>query len=189
VFVSGAAGAGGRAGQIARIKGAARVIGSAGSEEKVRLLIEEYGFDAAFNYRDGPVAEQVAAAAPEGIDLYFDNVGGDHLEAALSALKTHGRAVLCGMIGQYNDADPPAAPRNLAVAVGKRLRLEGMLVADHAALLPRFTEEVAGWLASGELRYRETVVEGIESAVDAFIGMLRGVNTGKMIVNLADPAV
>jgi NADPH-dependent curcumin reductase CurA len=187
VFVSGAAGAvGGQAGQIARLKGAARVIGSAGSDEKVRLLTEEYGFHAAFNYRAGPVAELLAQAAPDGIDVYFDNVGGDHLEAAIGAFRVHGRAVICGMIAQYNATEPPAAPRNLAQIVGKRLRLEGMLVGDHAGVRPRFTEEVGGWIRSGDLRYRETIVEGIEQGVDAFLGMLRGENTGKMIVALTD---
>ncbi|MDT0443767.1 NADP-dependent oxidoreductase [Streptomyces johnsoniae] len=185
VFVSGAAGAvGGQAGQIARLKGASRVIGSAGSDEKVRLVTEEYGFDAAFNYRSGPVGEQLAAAAPDGIDVYFDNVGGDHLEAALDAFNVHGRAVICGMIAQYNATEPPVAPRNLFLTIGKRLRLQGMLVRDHHSLQPRFIEEVSAWIRSGELTYRETVAVGIENTVDAFLGMLRGLNTGKMIVTL-----
>ncbi|MFJ9695492.1 NADP-dependent oxidoreductase [Kitasatospora sp. NPDC101183] len=185
VFVSGAAGAvGSLVGQIARLKGASLVVGSAGSPEKVARLVDEYGFDAAFNYKDGPVAEQLAEAAPEGIDLYFDNVGGDHLEAAIGALGVHGRAVLCGAIAQYNDTGAPAAPRNLALAIGKRLRLEGVLVSDHAALRPEFTAEVAGWLRSGELRYEETVVDGVENTVEAFLDLLRGANTGKMVVRL-----
>ncbi|PJE94356.1 NADP-dependent oxidoreductase [Streptomyces carminius] len=185
VFVSGAAGAvGGLVGQIARLKGASRVVGSAGSAEKVRLLTGEYGFDAAFDYHDGPVARQLKEAAPEGIDVYFDNVGGEHLEAAIGSLKVHGRVAVCGMISQYNATEPSAAPRNLALVVGKRLRIQGMLVKDHSDLRPRFTEEVSGWLRSGELKYHETVVEGIGNAVDAFLGMLRGRNTGKMIVSL-----
>ncbi|MEE1928505.1 NADP-dependent oxidoreductase [Streptomyces sp. TRM 70351] len=187
VFVSGAAGAvGSQVGQIARIKGASRVIGSAGSAEKVKLLTEEYGFDAAFNYKDGPVAEQLRAAAPDGIDVYFDNVGGDHLEAAIGALNVHGRATLCGMIAGYNDTEPAPGPKNLMLAIGKRLRLTGMLVNDHQALQPRFVEETAGWLRSGELKFHETTAEGIESAVDAFLGMLRGRNTGKMVVRLGE---
>ncbi|MGW2377991.1 MULTISPECIES: NADP-dependent oxidoreductase [Kitasatospora] len=185
VFVSGAAGAvGSLVGQIARLKGASLVVGSAGSAEKVAKLVDEYGFDAAFNYKDAPVAEQLAKAAPEGIDLYFDNVGGDHLEAAIGALGVHGRAVLCGAIAQYNETTAPAAPRNLAMAIGKRLRLEGMLVRDHAALQPQFVTEVAGWLKSGALRTEETVVDGFENAAEAFIDLLRGVNTGKMVVRL-----
>jgi NADPH-dependent curcumin reductase CurA len=185
VFVSGAAGAvGSLVGQIARLKGASLVVGSAGSAAKVAKLVDEFGFDAAFNYKDGPVAEQLAEVAPEGIDLYFDNVGGEHLEAAISALGVHGRAVLCGAIAQYNDTEAPAAPRNLALAIGKRLRLEGMLVGDHADLQPEFVAEVAGWLARGELVHEETVVDGIEHTMDAFLSLLQGGNTGKMVVRL-----
>ncbi|MEV6316189.1 NADP-dependent oxidoreductase [Streptomyces sp. NPDC051776] len=187
VFVSGAAGAvGSQVGQIARLKGASRVIGSAGSDEKVKLLVEEYGFDAAFNYKNGPVEEQLKGAAADGIDVYFDNVGGDHLEAAIATLNVHGRAAICGMIAQYNTTEPTPAPRNLALVIGKRLRLQGMLVRDHAALQPEFVREVSGWIRSGELKYRETVVAGIDHAVDAFLGMLRGENVGKMIVSFGD---
>jgi NADPH-dependent curcumin reductase CurA len=187
VFVSGAAGAvGNEVGQIAKLKGAKRVIGSAGSAEKVKHLIDDLGFDAAFNYKDGPVTEQLAAAAPEGIDVYFDNVGGDHLEAAIESFNVHGRAALCGAISMYNSTEPPAAPRNLATVVGKRLTLRGMLVGDHGALMPDFIAEVSGWLREGKLRYEETIVDGIENAPSAFIGMLRGDNTGKMIVRLAN---
>jgi NADPH-dependent curcumin reductase CurA len=185
VFVSGAAGAVGiLVGQMAKLKGASRVIGSAGSDEKVKLLVEEYGFDAAFNYKNGNVAEQLKAAAPDGIDVYFDNVGGEHLEAAISSLNLHGRITLCGMIAQYNETEPTPAPRNLAMAIGKRLRIQGMLVRDHEALQPQFVREVAGWLRSGELKYQETVVEGVENGVEAFLGLMRGENTGKMIVSL-----
>ncbi|MDI3390093.1 NADP-dependent oxidoreductase [Streptomyces sp. B-S-A8] len=184
VFVSGAAGAvGSQVGQIARIKGASRVIGSAGSDDKVKLLTEEYGFDAAFNYKKGPVAEQLKEAAPDGIDVYFDNVGGDHLEAAISRLNPHGRVTVCGMIAGYNDTEPAPGPRNMMMIIGKRLRLQGMLVNDHQALQPRFVQDVAAWIASGELKYNETFVDGIENGVDAFLGVLRGDNTGKMVVN------
>ncbi|MEU0394792.1 NADP-dependent oxidoreductase [Streptomyces sp. NPDC006208] len=185
VFVSGAAGAvGSQVGQMAKLRGASRVIGSAGSDEKVKLLVEKYGFDAAFNYKSGPVAQQLKDAAPDGIDVYFDNVGGDHLEAAISSLNVHGRATICGMIAQYNATEPSPAPRNLALVIGKRLRLQGMLVGDHAALQPQFVQDVAGWIRSGELKYDETVVEGMEHGFDAFLGLLRGENTGKMIVSL-----
>ncbi|MFJ3215129.1 NADP-dependent oxidoreductase [Kitasatospora sp. NPDC086801] len=185
VFVSGAAGAvGSMVGQIAKLKGASLVVGSAGSAEKVAKLVDVYGYDAAFNYKDAPVREQLAQAAPDGIDLYFDNVGGDHLEAAIGSLTVHGRAVLCGAIAQYNDTTAPAGPRNLALAIGKRLRLEGMLVGDHAALQAQFVTDVAGWLKSGELRSEETVVDGFEHTADAFLDLLRGVNTGKMVVRL-----
>ncbi|MEU9998884.1 NADP-dependent oxidoreductase [Streptomyces sp. NPDC050848] len=184
VFVSGAAGAvGSQVGQMAKIKGAARVIGSAGSDEKVKRLVEEYGFDAAFNYKNGPVKDQLREAAPDGIDVYFDNVGGDHLEAAISSLNVHGRATICGMIAQYNDTEPVPGPRNMAMIIGKRLRLQGVLVGDHYGMQQQFVQEVGGWLRSGELKYDETVVEGIENGVEAFLGLLRGENTGKMIVS------
>jgi NADPH-dependent curcumin reductase CurA len=187
VFVSGAAGAvGSEVGQIAKLKGASRVIGSAGSDEKVRLLLDEYGFDAAFNYKNGPVAEQLKEAAPDGIDVYFDNVGGEHLEAALGNIKVHGRITICGMIAQYNVTEPPAAPRNLALIIGKRLRVQGMLVSDHNHLQSQFFEEVGAWVREGKLRYRETVVKGVDNAADAFLGMLRGDNIGKMIVAFDD---
>ncbi|MEU9774242.1 NADP-dependent oxidoreductase [Streptomyces sp. NPDC047968] len=186
VFVSGAAGAvGSQVGQMARIKGASRVIGSAGSDEKVSLLVDRYGFDAAFNYKNGPVAEQLKEAAPDGIDVYFDNVGGEHLEAAISSFNVGGRATICGMIAQYNNTEPAPGPRNLALVIGKRLRLQGMLVNDHKHLQQQFVSDVSGWIASGELRYDETVVEGIERGYDAFAGLMRGENTGKMIVSLA----
>jgi NADPH-dependent curcumin reductase CurA len=185
VFVSGAAGAvGSQVGQIAKLKGASRVIGSAGSEEKVKLLVDEYGFDAAFNYKDGPVREQLREAAPDGIDVYFDNVGGEHLEAAIGALNMRGRIAICGLISQYNATEPTPGPRNMAKILQNRLRVEGFLVGDHYDLQPQFVEEVGAWVRAGELKYRETVVEGIENNLEAFLGVLRGDNTGKMIVKL-----
>ncbi|MBA6439551.1 MULTISPECIES: NADP-dependent oxidoreductase [Streptomyces] len=187
VFVSGAAGAvGSEVGQIAKLKGASRVIGSAGSDEKVRVLLDEYGFDAAFNYKNGPVADQLKEAAPDGIDVYFDNVGGEHLEAAIGRLKVHGRITVCGMISQYNATEPTPAPRNLAMVIGKRLRIQGMLVGDHQHLQEQFFQEVGGWIREGKLHYRETVIKGVENGVEAFLGMLRGENTGKMIVAFED---
>ena len=187
VFVSGAAGAvGSLVGQFARLRGASRVVGSAGSPEKVAWLTGELGFDAAFDYHDGPVAQLLADAAPEGIDVYFDNVGGEHLDAALGALHVHGRAALCGAISAYNATEPPPGPRGFGgTMVAKRLRLEGFLVGDHTDLRPEFASTVAGWLRSGELVVRETVREGLDGAVDAFLDLLRGANTGKMVVRLA----
>ncbi|MEV6959473.1 NADP-dependent oxidoreductase [Streptomyces sp. NPDC051207] len=185
VFVSGAAGAvGSQVGQIARLKGASRVIGSAGSDEKVKLLLDEYGFDAAFNYKAGPVHEQLKEAAPDGIDVYFDNVGGDHLEAAIGRLNRGGRIAVCGMISVYNATEPAPGPRNLARLIQTRGRIEGFLVGDHYDLQPQFVREVGPWVASGALKYRETVVEGIENNLEAFLGVLRGDNTGKMIVKV-----
>ncbi|MEV6989812.1 NADP-dependent oxidoreductase [Streptomyces sp. NPDC093228] len=185
VFVSGAAGAvGSQVGQIAKLKGASRVIGSAGSDEKVKLLVEEYGFDAAFNYKNGPVSRQLREAAPDGVDVYFDNVGGEHLEAAVGSLNRGGRVAVCGMISVYNDTEPSPGPRNLARLIQTRGRIEGFLVGDHYDLQPQFVQEVGPWVRSGELKYRETVVEGIENNLEAFFGVLRGDNIGKMIVKL-----
>ncbi|MFI5832920.1 NADP-dependent oxidoreductase [Micromonospora sp. NPDC051300] len=184
VFVSGAAGAvGSMVGQIAKLRGAGRVIGSAGSPAKVERLLA-LGFDAAFDYHEGPVHQQLKAAAPDGVDVYFDNVGSDHLEAAIGAMNLHGRAAICGMIAQYNSAEPPAAPRNLALVIGKRLTLRGFLVGDHGHLRDQFVQEMAGWLREGRLSYDETVVDGIEQAPEAFLGLMRGENLGKMLVRL-----
>ncbi|MEV1014939.1 MULTISPECIES: NADP-dependent oxidoreductase [unclassified Micromonospora] len=184
VFVSAAAGSvGSLVGQIAKLKGAGRVIGSAGSAAKVERL-RALGFDAAFDYHDGPVRDSLRAAAPDGIDVYFDNVGGDHLEAAISAMNLHGRVAICGMIAQYNATEPPAAPRNLALVIGKRLTLRGFLVNDHNNVRATFVQDVAGWLREGKLSYDETVVDGIENAPAAFLGLLRGENLGKMLVRV-----
>ncbi|HVK25692.1 MAG TPA: NADP-dependent oxidoreductase [Actinokineospora sp.] len=137
VFISAAAGGvGTAAGQLAKVLGAGRVIGSAGTAAKVRHLVDDLGFDAAFNYKDGPVADQLRAAAPDGIDVYLDNVGGDHLEAAIDSLVEHGRIAWCGAIAQYHDAQPPPAPRNLFEINGKRLRMEGFAVREHDHLIP-----------------------------------------------------
>jgi len=185
VFVSGAAGAvGSLVGQLAKLKGASLVVGSAGSDDKVAWLTEELGFDVAFNYKAGPVAKQLFAAAPEGIDVYFDNVGGDHLQAALHALKVHGRVALCGAISMYNNTEPAPGPNNLSLAIGKRLNMRGFIVSDHVDMRADFIREVGGWLADGTIKAEETVMSGIESAGDAFIGLLTGANTGKMIVEL-----
>jgi NADPH-dependent curcumin reductase CurA len=185
VFVSGAAGAvGSLAGQIAKQLGASKVIGSAGGPEKKRRLLEEFGYDAAIDYREGDLEGQLAEAAPEGIDVYFDNVGGDHLRAAIQGMRVHGRAALCGAISVYNSSEPVPGPDNLGLLVGKRVKLQGFLVGDHADLAPQYYESAARWLAEGKLHAEETVVEGIDNAVDAFLGMMRGANTGKMLVRL-----
>ncbi|GAB3289174.1 NADP-dependent oxidoreductase [Pseudoclavibacter terrae] len=186
VFVSGAAGAVGTAvGQIARKLGAARVIGSAGSAEKVELLTARYGFDAAFDYKERPVREQLAEAAPDGIDVYFDNVGGDHLEAALDVLNRGGRAALCGAISTYNDDDKPAGPDNMANIIKRSLRLEGFTVGGYGHLAGEFQPLMAEWLRAGEIAYDETVVDGLGNTVQAFLDMMRGANTGKMVVRLS----
>jgi NADPH-dependent curcumin reductase CurA len=185
VFVSGAAGAvGSLVGQFARLRGASRVVGSAGSAAKIDFLTGELGFDAAFDYHDGSVRAALRAAAPGGIDIYFDNVGGDQLEAAIDSLKLHGRIALCGAISAYNATARPTGPANLALAIGKRLTLRGFIVIDYANLQAEMVREVSGWLQSGQLVYRETVAPGLDNAVDAFLGVLRGENIGKMIVTL-----
>lgn len=185
VFVSGAAGAvGGAVGQIAKALGASRVVGSAGSAEKVRHIVEDLGFDAAFDYKAGPVSAQLREAAPDGIDVYVDNVGGDHLEAAIGSLRLHGRVAVCGMISVYNDTEPAPGPRNLARLIQTRGRIEGFLVGDHNDLAGEYAARAAEWLADGRLSLRETSIDGIEKAVDAFLGVLRGDNTGKMVVRL-----
>ena len=184
VFVSGAAGAvGSMAGQIARLKGASRVIGSAGSDDKVRWL-REIGFDAAFNYRAASVVEQLRAAAPHGIDVYFDNVGSDHLDAALVILNPHGRVAMSGAIASYNATEPPTGPSNLALVITKRLTLRGFIVSDHARRMPEMIADVSAWLRDGKISHAETVVDGLDHAPEAFINLLRGANTGKMIVRL-----
>src|SRR5256885_53337 len=180
LFVSGAAGAvGSMAGQIARLKGAGRVIGSAGSDDKVRWL-REIGFDAAFNYRNGSVMDQLREAAPDGIDVYFDNVGADHLDAALVMLRNHGRVAMCGAIASYNATQPPAGPSNLGLVVSKRLTLRGFIIIDHADRQPDMIADVSAWLRDGKLTHAETIVDGLERAPGAFIDLLRGANTGKM---------
>jgi hypothetical protein len=185
VFVSAAAGAvGSLVGQLAKARGS-RVIGSAGSGEKVSYLLDELGFDAAFNYRDGDVTELLSAAAPDGIDVYFDNVGGDHLEAAISSMRQNGRIALCGAVSVYNATERPAGPWNLPLAIGKRLTLRGFIVTDHASRFRQLVEEVGPMIRSNEIRYRESVVEGLANAPEAFIGLLRGENLGKMLVRLA----
>lgn len=185
VFVSAAAGAvGSLVGQLARKLGAERVIGSAGGPEKVRHVVEDLGFDAAIDYKLGDVRGQLREAAPDGIDLYFDNVGGEHLEAAISRMRLHGRIVICGMISQYNATEVPPGPRNLASLITTRSRIEGMLVSDHADLREEFLATVGPWVAAGELQYRETVRQGLEATPQAFLDLLAGANTGKMLVAL-----
>ena len=183
VFVSGAAGGvGSMVGQIARLKGASRVVGSAGSAEKVDLLTGKYGFDAAFNYKDGDVRGQLHAAASDGIDVYFDNVGGEHLEAALDAFNDGGRAALCGAIADYNATDGGSGIRFTSNIVTRGLTLQGFTMTNYGQYAPQFAADMQRWLADGSIVFDETVVTGIENTFDAFTGMMRGDNVGKMIV-------
>lgn len=188
IFISAAAGGvGTAAGQLARLMGAGRIVGSTGSPEKAARLVEHLGFDAGFDYHDGPIVDRLREAAPEGLDVYFDNVGGDHLEAAIDVLRDHGRIAWCGAVAQYDHLqNPPAAPRNLYDVVGKSLRLEGFLVRQHLDARPELYEFLVPHLRSGAVVADETIVDGFGNVVEAFLGMLRGANTGKMIVRLAD---
>ncbi|MCF2436574.1 zinc-binding dehydrogenase [Streptomyces thinghirensis] len=166
-------------GQIAKLKGAARVIGSAGSDEKVKLLVDEYGFDAAFNYKDGPVSEQLAHRRPGRHRRLLRQRGWRPPEAAVGSLNLNGRIAICGAISVYNNTEPAPGPKNLARLIQTRGRIEGFLVGDHYDLQPQFVQEVGPWVRSGELKYRETVVEGIGNNLEAFLGVLRGDNTGR----------
>ncbi len=183
-FVSGAAGAvGSTAGQVARVNGC-RVIGSAGSDEKVAWLIDELGFDAAFNYHTSDLDAALAEAAPDGIDVYFDNVGYDHLQAALERMNPNGRVAACGSISGYNATDPRPGPSNLSTIVGKRITIQGFIVSDYAARRPQFLSDMGRWLGEGEVQTHETFVDGIDHAVEAFRGLFDGSNLGKMVVRL-----
>lgn len=186
VFVSGAAGAVGSAvGQIARIKGC-RVAGSAGSEAKIRFLREECGFDAAFNYKEADdLGAALDAVCPQGIDLYFDNVGGPITDAVFPRLARGGRVAVCGQISQYNATEPPVGPRLLWHLIVKRARAEGFLVFDFQDRYAEAQQQMATWIQEGKLRYRETVKEGLEQTPAAFIGLFTGENIGKMVVKVS----
>jgi NADPH-dependent curcumin reductase CurA len=187
VFVSGAAGAvGAIVCQIARIKGC-RVIGSAGSKAKIDWLKNVAKVDGAIDYRATPdLPRALAAAAPDGIDIYFDNVGGSHLEAAIGHMRMHGRIVMCGSISRYNDDEPRPGPNNLFLAVARRLTIEGFIVTDHWDQMPQFLDDMAGWVAQGRMHWHETVVDGLEKMPEAFAGLFRGDNLGKMLVRLPE---
>lgn len=185
VFVSGAAGAvGSVVCQIAKIKGC-RVIGSAGSPEKVEWLTSEAGVDVAIDYRTvDNLREALGNACPDGIDVYFDNVGGDHLEAALDLMNVRGRIVACGSISTYNATEPPRGPSNLFRIVTNRLTMRGFIVTDHNDRFNPFVRDASEWIQTGRLKWRETVYEGLESAPEAFLGLFSGENLGKMLVRL-----
>ncbi|MEU4396037.1 NADP-dependent oxidoreductase [Kribbella sp. NPDC023855] len=184
LFVTAAAGGvGTAAGRIAKLLGAGRVIGSTGSTAKAKYLTEEVGFDAAFSYRSGPIGELLADAAPDGVDVCLDNVGGEHLAAAIDVLRPRGRIAWCGAVSSY-DHQAPAAPSNLYEVVGKQLRLEGFLVREHQDARPELYDFLTPYLRSGEIVSDQTIVPGFGSMVDAFLAMLRGENVGKMLVEL-----
>ena len=186
VFVSAASGAvGAVACQIAKNRGCT-VVGSAGSDVKCDWLVNEAGVDRAINYRTaGPLTAALRNAMPDGIDVYFENVGGEHLDAALANMRRSGRIVVCGMIAQYNDTAPPPGPANIVMLIPQRLTMKGFIVSDHVDMLPEFIREMAGWTKAGKMKWRETIVDGIENAPSAFIGLFKGENFGKMLVRLA----
>jgi NADPH-dependent curcumin reductase CurA len=185
VVVSGAAGAtGSTVGQIAKIKGAAKVIGIAGGPQKCSWIADELGFDETIDYKSDDVGARLREAAPDGIDLFFDNVGGPILDACLAQLALRGRIVLCGAISGYNDRGAAKGPANYANLIIKRGRMEGFLILDYFDRLPEGQAQVAGWLAEGKIKSVEHVVEGLENAPDALNLLFTGGNTGKVIVQV-----
>ena len=188
VVISGAAGAvGAVAGQIAKMQGC-RVVGTAGSDAKTNYLVRDLGFDAAFNYRSiENYYEALHEICPDGINVYFDNVGGAMTDAVFRLLATGARVAVCGQISQYNLEQPEAGPKLLPYLLLKRARAEGFLVMQFADRFPEALQQLAGWLRAGKLKYREDIVDGIENAPRAFMGMLNGRNMGKQLVKLSVP--
>ena len=185
VVVSAAAGAtGSMVGQIARLRGAGRVIGLAGTDEKCRHVVEDLGFDAAVNYRTEAVGRRLGELCPGGIDLYFDNVGGEILDACLGLLALRGRVVLCGAIAAYNDPGRPPGPANYVNLIPRRGRMEGFIILDYAGRFAEAQAAVATWLIEGRLHHREEVVHGLERAPEALNLLFAGANTGKVVVAL-----
>jgi NADPH-dependent curcumin reductase CurA len=185
VVVSGAAGAtGSTVGQIAKIKGAAKVIGIAGGPEKCASIVDDLGFDDAIDYKNENVSARLREAAPDGIDLFFDNVGGEILDACLAQLALRGRIVLCGAISGYNDRGAASGPANYANLIIKRGRMEGFLILDYFDRLDEGRAAVAGWLSEGKIKSSEHIVEGLENAPDALNLLFTGGNTGKVIVQV-----
>ncbi|MGD9980192.1 MAG: NADP-dependent oxidoreductase [Hyphomonadaceae bacterium] len=183
VFVSGAAGAVGSAVcQIAKLRGCT-VVASAGTDEKLAWL-KSVGVDATVNYKKGKLLDNVRAAAPKGIDIYFDNVGGEHLEVALEVARPFARFIECGMISIYNDKEPTPGPRNMAYIVGKRIKMQGFIVSDFADMRDQFYAEMGQWVRDGKIKWEETVENGVENAPKAFLNLFSGANTGKMLVKL-----
>lgn len=187
VVVSGAAGAvGSLVGQIARIK-RCRAIGIAGTNEKVRFLVDELGFESAFNYHETPdLAAQLKELCPNGIDVYFDNVGGAITDAVMQRLASHARVAVCGQISQYNSTEPEMGPRWLSQLVVRQARVEGFLVTQFADRYEAGLHQLSTWLKEGRLHYREDIVDGLENAPQAFIRMLEGKNIGKQLVKVSE---
>ncbi len=185
VFVSAASGAvGSIVAQIAKLHGC-KIVGSAGSEEKIRWLKEKAGIDAAFNYHGvNDVSAKLRELCPDGIDVYFDNVGGDHLQGAIDNMADNGRIACCGMISGYNDEEPKPGPSNLFKIIGKRIRMQGFIVRDHMNLREKFLGEMVPWIREEKIHWEETVTEGLENAPEAFIGLFEGDKLGKALVKI-----
>ncbi|HIC43591.1 MAG TPA: NADP-dependent oxidoreductase, partial [Sulfurimonas sp.] len=190
VVVAAASGAvGSVVGQIAKIKGA-RAVGVAGSPEKCKFVTDELGFDACLNHRDADFAEQLGAACPDGIDVYFENVGGKVFETVLPLFNNFARIPVCGMIAHYNATELPPEPNKMSVIfrniLTKRLTFRGFIVWDFAEQEPEALTTMAGWIQEGTLKFREDFVEGLETAPEALIGLLKGANFGKLVVRVSD---
>ncbi len=187
VFISSAAGAVGlAAGQIARLRGASKVIGSTGSPRKAGLLTSKFGFDAAIDYRQGPLDIQLRRSAPDGIDVYLDNVGAEHLEAAIAMMNPHGRIAACGMISRYNSLDLAEGPRNIMQIIAKRITMQGYIIDDYVDRRDAHLKIISNWLDEGKIRYTETVIDGLDNAPRIFIDMMRGEYFGKVLVRISE---
>jgi NADPH-dependent curcumin reductase CurA len=188
VVVSAAGGAvGSVAGQLASLAGA-RVVGIAGRDEKLAFVTDECGFDVGINYRTEDVRSALAEACPNGVDVYFDNVGGELTDTVVRELSVGARVVICGQIALYNDESVPEGPRLPPLLITKRARVEGFLVGDYDHRREEATRRLARWVADGKLAYRETITEGLENAPDAFLGLFDGENIGKQLVQVAEPS-
>ena len=190
VVVSAATGAvGSLVGQIAKLEGC-RVVGVAGAEAKCRYAVDTLGLDACVSHRDADLAAALKEACPDGIDIYYENVGGKVFDAVIGRMNVHGRIPVCGGIAHYNDTGPPPGPDRLAgamrIILTRRLTVRGFIIFDHHHRIPDFTRDVSGWLRDGRIVYREDVVDGIDNAVEAFLGLLRGENFGKLVVKVSD---
>lgn len=186
VVISGAAGAvGSVVGQIAKIKGC-RVVGIAGGQEKCDFLVQELGFDAAIDYKQNDLRAELRRTCPDGIDVFFDNVGGEILDTALTRLRLHARVVICGAISQYNNTEPVKGPSNYMSLLVNRARMQGMVVFDYQDRFPQAAQEMAGWIAAGKLQHREHIVEGLETFPERLLMLFHGENFGKLILKVAD---
>lgn len=190
VVVSAASGAvGGVVGQIAKVKGC-HVVGVAGAKEKCDYVTGELGFDACVSHHSDTMAEELKAVCPDGVDVYFENVGGKVFEAVLPLMNTFGRIPVCGRISTYNDTELPPGPNRvpalMRLTLVRRLTLRGFIVFDHAELQDDFLRDVGAWVRAGRIQYREHIVDGLENAADAFLGLFRGANFGKLLVRVSD---